>query len=121
MKYLIFGNGSDWFRSMFAEAADDNNILVGQDCFLPCWENKLSYFLCHGLLPTGKKWSDGALACKALYRIFCGQIRKWSGGERVVLILEQGNRLAHNRTFLEAIRRYIPNCTLIYWLIDTGN
>ena len=119
MKYLIFGNGSDWFRSMFAEAEGDNDILVGQDCFLPCWENKLSYYLCHGLLPTAKKWSDEALACKVLYRIFCGRIRKWSGGERVVLILEQGNRLAHNRTFLETIRRYIPNCTMIYWLIDT--
>lgn len=119
MKYLILGNGSDWFRSMFADTKADDNILVGQDCFLPCWETKLSYYLCHALLPTGKKWSDSAIPCKMLYRELCRQIRRWGGGEKTTLILEQSNRLAHNRQFLRAVRKYVPNCTLIYWLIDT--
>jgi len=119
LKYLIFGNGSDWFRSMFADTKTDDNIFVGQDCFLPCWETKFSYYLCHALLPTGKKWSDSAFLCKILYRKLCRQICRWSGGEKTVLILEQSNRLAHNRQFLRTVRKRVPNCILIYWLIDT--
>lgn len=117
-QFIVFGEGHGWFNSLFDEVKNNNNFLIGNDCFCPCWETRLSYLICHFFM--GEKfyrYFKNTFIERMLIKKMCRKLNKrYPNG--AICIINRTNYLAHNRFFLKRIKKTNPNIVLVYWFTD---
>ena len=117
-KVIVFGDGGDWLSSLFEEVKGDENFFLGKDCFCPCWETPYSSFVCRLFMGyrTRKQFENSEIVKRLLTKM-CKRIHK-RYPDGAICVINRTNYLAHNKFFLEEMRRINPSCTLIYWFTD---
>ncbi len=115
---IVFGDGGDWLNSLFEEAKNEENVLLGQDCFCPCWETKYSRYVCHFFMGyrMQKKFANSGIVRRLLTKM-CKKIHK-RYPQGAICLINRTNYLAHNEYFLKEMKRFNPDCVLVYWFTD---